>query len=87
MRKTRLAQDRAVADVPDENKVFRAGEDTIARGGVRLTPEAHNLLWLEYQEIIAARDVGDQIRRTLAVWGMFVAIFTLCGVFHPGTRA
>ncbi|MCH7751099.1 MAG: HDIG domain-containing protein [Planctomycetes bacterium] len=84
---TRLAQDRAAAPelVPDEHKFFHAGEDTIARGGERLNSEALKLLHLEYKEIVAVRDVGDRIWRTLAVWGMFVAIFTLCG-FYIHTR-
>lgn len=78
---TRLAQNKAADAVPEQTKSFRAGEDTIAKGSVRLDSVAHDLLWLEYREIISKRDLGIRIRRTLAVWGMFVALFTLCGFF------
>ena len=78
---TRLAQDKAAEAVPVQTKFFRAGEDTIAKGGQKLNTEAMGLLRLEHQQIIAERDLGTRTRRTLAVWGMFIAIFTLCGFF------
>jgi len=82
---TRQAQNKAADEVPVQTKLFRAGEYTIARGGERIEPETLNLLQLEYQEIISERDLGSRIRRTLAVWGMFVALYTLCG-FYIHTR-
>ncbi|MCG8451108.1 MAG: hypothetical protein MI725_16185, partial [Pirellulales bacterium] len=78
---TETAQEEAAAAVADQYKQFRAGQDKLALAGEKLSPESLNLLHLEYQEIISGRDLGVRIRRTLAVWGMFIAMYTLCGFY------
>jgi len=78
---TRLAQEQAAEAVPVQTKLFRAGEDDLAEGGEQHDRKTIDLLELEYQSMISARDLGMRIRRTLAIWGMFIALFTLCGFF------
>ncbi len=78
---TRLAQEEAAAAVPEQTKQFRASEDTLAQGGEPLKIESLKLLRLEYEKTISERDWSARIRRTLAVWGMFVALYTLCGFY------
>lgn len=82
---TREAQDKAAADTPEETRPFHAGEDTLARGGEPLTSETIDLLQLEYDAKQEQQVLGTQVRRALAVFGMYVALYTLCG-FYIQTR-
>jgi len=82
---TRKAQDEAAAETPQETRPFRAGEDTLARAKEPLTSESIELLRLEYEAKRDQQDFGTRIRRTLAVLGMYVALYTLCG-FYIQTR-
>ncbi len=82
---THQAQDEAAAEVPIQTKPFHAGEDTLARAGHPLTAEVLDLLRLEHEQLLAEQDLGTVVRRTLAIFGMYVAIYTLCG-FYLHTR-
>jgi len=82
---THEAQTKAAAEVPIQTKPFHAGEDTLARSGEPLTVEVLDLLRLEYEQMLSERDLGSQIRRSLAILGMYVALYTLCG-FYIYTR-
>ncbi len=78
---TRLAQDEAAANTSVKNKIFHVGEDVLAKLGQPLNAESLKLLRLEHEQLLAQRDFGDHLRRTLAVWGMFAALYTLCGCY------
>lgn len=78
---TRQAQDEAAEAVPLQTKPYHAGEDVLAVAGQPLNREAITLLRLEYESQLAQTNWGDRIRRTLAVLGMYVAFYTLCGVY------
>jgi len=82
---TRQAQEAAAEETPQETRLFHAGEDTLARANEPLTSEAIDLLQLEYEAKQAQQDFGTRIRRSLAVLGMYVALYTLCG-FYIQTR-
>ncbi|MCH2115583.1 MAG: HDIG domain-containing protein [Pirellulales bacterium] len=78
---TREAQDEAAIATPEETRTYLAGEDTLVKAGHPLEIEDLILLRLEHNARISQRDVGMRIRRTLAVFGMFVALYTLCGFY------
>ncbi len=78
---TRKAQEEEAAKTPEEMRPFRAGEDTLARAGEPLTSESIKLLQLEYDAKFENQKYGPRIRRTLAMLGMYVALYTLCGFY------
>jgi putative nucleotidyltransferase with HDIG domain len=82
---TRQAQDEAAEQTPVENRSFHAGEHTLARGGEPLSIESMELLRLEYEAKIAQQKFGPRVRRTMAMLGMYIALYTLCG-FYIQTR-
>ncbi len=82
---TRQAQDEQAEKTPEEMRLFRAGEDTLARADEPLTSESLELLRLEYAAKLQQLELGPRIRRTLAMLGMYVALYTLCG-FYIQTR-
>jgi len=82
---THEAQDKSAAEVPIQTKPFHAGEETLARAGEPLTVESLDLLRLEHQQMLTEQDLGARIRRSLAIFGMYIALYTLCG-FYIYTR-
>ena len=82
---TRKAQDKAAEETPLQTRPYHAGEDTLAKANEPLNVEEVKLLQLEYEAKQRQQDIGKRIRRALAVLGMFVAIYTLCG-FYLQTR-
>jgi len=78
---THEAQDLAAAETPEETKPFRAGEDTLAEAGVPMGTETIDLLLLEHDAKLEKQVIGKRIRRTAAVLGMYVALYTLCGFY------
>ncbi len=82
---TRKAQDEAAEMVPIQTKPYHAGEDVLAVAGQPLSREAIDLLKLEYDTQLAQQGLGSRIRRSLAILGMYLALYTLCG-FYIQTR-
>jgi len=78
---TDKAQDAAEAAVVEVTKPFRAGENTLAKGGVAIDTDTRNLLKLEHEQYLAQRGVGAKLRRAMAILGMYVALYTLCGFY------
>ena len=78
---THKAQEKEADETPEETRPYRTGEDTLAAAGEPLTGESIDLLQLEYDAKLANRDIGDRVRRTLAMLGMYVALCTLCGFY------
>ena len=78
---TRDAQETAAEAVEDQFKYYRAGKDRLAVAGKPLGIESFPLLKLEHEQMVAERDLGSRVRRSLAIWGMFVALYTLCGFY------
>ena len=81
------AQELAAEETPDQTKPFRAGEDILARAmdddgnPAPLSAESLELLRLEHDARIGERTFAQRVRRSAAVLGMFVALYTLCGVY------
>ncbi len=78
---TRLAQDEAAAKTEPVPRLYHAGEDTLAKAGTPLTTESLELLRLEHRARIDQQEVGPRVRRALAILGMYVALYTLCGYY------
>lgn len=78
---TREAQEQAAKDTEPEYRKFHAGEDTLAKSGEPLTMESIELLRLEHEEKLKAQELGPRVRRMLAMLGMYIALYTLCGYY------
>ncbi len=78
---THQAQDEAAEEVPIQTKSYHAGKDTLARSSEPLSNASLELLKLEYDQRIETQDLGIRIRRTLAMLGMYIALYTLCGFY------
>ena len=78
---TRQAQDKDAEAVPTQTKPFHAGEDVLAVAGEPLSREAIDLMKLEYDAQLAQQSMGSRIRRSLAILGMYLALYTLCGFY------
>jgi putative nucleotidyltransferase with HDIG domain len=78
---TLKAQDAAAAAVEQVTKPFRAGEHTLVKGGKEIDSEDLKLLRLEHDARLAHRGFGLKLRRALAVLGMYLALYTLCGFY------
>lgn len=78
---THKAQEAAAAEVAVVTKPFRAGENTLAKMGEPIDPDTLKLLQLEYQSRLDQRGFGVKLRRAMAVFGMYLALYTLCGFY------
>lgn len=73
-------QEQKVAEVKDQTKTYPPGS-VLARGGEALSKPSLDLLDLEYNEELKHRSFSAKLGRTLAVIGMYVALYTLCGFY------
>jgi putative nucleotidyltransferase with HDIG domain len=78
---THKAQDVAAAEVAVVTKPFRSGENTLAKMGKPIDADTLKLLQLEYQSRLDERGFGVKLRRAMAVLGMYLALYTLCGFY------
>ncbi|MEX2141344.1 MAG: HDIG domain-containing metalloprotein [Pirellulales bacterium] len=60
---------------------YPAGEADLAKAGEPLQPATIELLRKEYEATLAQRAFEDKLYRSLAVFGMFFALFTLAGFY------
>lgn len=77
---TKAEQDRAAAAVEEKPKAYPQGT-LLAKAGLPLDDAAMELLTLEHQTALAQRSATANLYRLLAVLGMFVALYTLCGIY------
>lgn len=77
---TRAVQDRTEAEVKDQTIVYEPG-DQLAVAGTPLSDNALELLNLEYQAELASRSWADKVSYSLALLGMYIALYTLCGFY------
>lgn len=78
---TREAADEAIAKLPPIMRTFEPGKDEIAPGQIPLTRDDVNLLRAEHDAKVASMSLWQKLAYSLAVLGMYVAVFTLCGVY------
>jgi len=77
---TAQLRQRAVEKVEPVLKHYPEGS-TLAEGGQPLTAEKMALLRDERAALLAKRPLVSSVARSLAVLGMFVALYTLCGFY------
>jgi len=82
-----LAVVKAETDVKPVTITIKAGE-SLAKLGEPLNRDQLDKLHREYNAFQAKQTFGDKTYRSLAVLGMFLALFTLCGyyIFHRERR-
>jgi len=72
----------AQADVPDAMKEYLAGDSIPeAAGGVPLGDDGLELLTLEHEAYLVSIGAWEQVRYAAAIFGMHVALFSLCGFY------
>jgi putative nucleotidyltransferase with HDIG domain len=77
---TKRSKDKAIAAINDKFITISPGE-VLARGGQPLTEENINLLALEHKAFLDQLRWSQRAAYGLAVVGMFVALFVLCGAY------
>ena len=77
---TRDVQEREAENVKDQMIVYERGHP-LALAGQPLDDAALELIDLEYQAELAARPFSREAGYSLAIFGMYVALYTLCGVY------
>jgi len=77
---TKIARDEAESAVPEERIPYAKGA-ALAQAGQSLSRAAIVLLKAEHDSTSAAPSNGERFNRTLAIAGMFGALFTLCGYY------
>jgi putative nucleotidyltransferase with HDIG domain len=66
---------------PLSTQKFVAGDAELAKAGLPLDAATRDLLQLEHDALLAQRTTGDKLYRSLAIFGMFFALFTLAGFY------
>jgi cyclic-di-AMP phosphodiesterase PgpH len=77
---TRAEQDKAAEAVKPQTKLYPPGS-VLAHGGEQIAEPGLALLTLEHNAMLAERPVAARIAHSLAVFGMYLALYTLCGFY------
>jgi cyclic-di-AMP phosphodiesterase PgpH len=77
---TRIEQDKAAAAVKPQTKTYPPGS-VLAAGGEPIDQTSLGLLTLEHNTLLAARPVSARMAHSIAVLGMYLALYTLCGFY------
>lgn len=85
---SKLAAKNTIEALPPVMKTFIPGIDKLADGGRPLSEADVKLLHEEYSALNAKRSWWQSFNYSLAVLGMYVAMFTLCGsyLYHHQVR-
>jgi hypothetical protein len=82
---TRAAQQEAADKVQPQYVIFAPGhalaKEPLVKAGDPLNRDTLELLELEHKAYVATLTTGDKIARSLAVFGMFLALYTLSGLY------
>lgn len=78
---TRQAEQRASEVVPEAFISYKKNLDILAPGGKSLSYEDINLLRNEHEALLQQLTWSDRITESAAVFGMFIALFVLCGFY------
>jgi len=76
-----LARQQRARDAVEEQKVKYSAGALLAPAGKPITPEALNLLRLEYDAYIVQLPLPRRVERSLAVFCMIFALYVLCGYY------
>jgi cyclic-di-AMP phosphodiesterase PgpH len=77
---TKRSKDKAVAAVEPKSIAISPGE-VLAKGGSPLSEDDVNLLALEHRTFLDGLPLTERAAYSMAVIGMFVALFVLCGTY------
>jgi putative nucleotidyltransferase with HDIG domain len=80
---TRRNQEKARDSVKPVNIVYEAGDGNqpLAKAGQPLDSAALDLLHAEYEAELAHLSIGQMVERSLAIFGMFTALYLLIGFY------
>jgi cyclic-di-AMP phosphodiesterase PgpH len=78
---TRAAGDDAIARLPQVMMTYFPGETKLAAADAPLTPSTIKLLREEHEALLASLSWWQKLYYSLAILGMYAAIFTLCGAY------
>jgi len=76
----RDAAEKEVLDT-DFATLYHAGDDALAKAGRAIDSESMALLEAEYEVAVDNLTTSAMLVRLVAVFGMYLAIYTLCGLF------
>ncbi len=76
---TRIAADKAEAAVSPVMTTFEEGMRIVDGGRPLTRNDLEDLLWREHQALMSGMGFGQMIGHTLADFGMYVALYILCG--------
>ena len=79
--KTQAERERVLEEVEPVKRKFIKGQNVLAKAGEPINDLTLDLLRLEYDRILANEPASVQFRRSLAAIGMYVAMYTLCGLY------
>ncbi|MBC7856338.1 MAG: HDIG domain-containing protein [Pirellulaceae bacterium] len=81
---TRRNAEKAAAEVPPQVHVYHKGVDKLAEGGIPLSAAQLQLLEQEYDAWRSQRPLHQRLTYSLAKFGMYIALYTLCGftIYH-----
>lgn len=78
---TKQEADAVVDGVETVRETYEAGTDRLAEGGKPLSPDKIELLRLEHSAWLAARTWQQRSLKIAADFGMYTALFMLCGTY------
>jgi putative nucleotidyltransferase with HDIG domain len=84
---TSKEQDKAEAEVKPRTKVYAPGS-ALAAAGKPIDEAGLTLITLEYDASLAQQALSEKAARSLAVLGMYLALYTVCGfyIYHREPR-
>lgn len=80
---TNRARERAMDEVRSNPVMtdYIAGQSSLASGGRPIGVQQMRLLAYEHSEFLRSRTVAERIAHSLASFGMYVAVYVLCGLY------
>jgi len=80
--------ERVASAVPSFMRPYKAGEHQLAPGGLPIDVTSYALLQDEHKKWLSQRHWTSKLRYTLATFGLYLAIYVLCGfyIFHRSRR-
>ncbi|MGI9458118.1 MAG: HD family phosphohydrolase [Aeoliella sp.] len=77
---TRVEREKAADAVTSINSEIAVG-DVLAKAGESIEPEQFELLRLGHVQRLSQLTWSEKVARSLAIFGMYVALYTLCGFY------
>jgi putative nucleotidyltransferase with HDIG domain len=78
---TQREQQDAINAVRPNKESYSSGKSVLAKANEPLGPNALELLWGEHWHLLAQQKLSSLVYRSLAIVGMHVALYTLCGFY------